>query len=288
VFSLRLVGSSGLRFSSSVVRAVLRTLLVAMLIVGARPAAAQFTVAQLEEHLWLGRDSLVQVIVVKSESDSVQQLRLEVKDWYRDSLGNNRYDTLGAHASSCRDRLRVFPMALQLAPRQTEYVRVAYAPTGADDPGCWSIVLMEALKPPSTRAAGGPSVNVTVLTGVKFYVHRAAEVADASIDYADVELSYERVEKNGRVDSTEVRDAVVRFVNTGTAHLRVKSSVEIRSETTQLLQTLAGPDVYLTPDAFRDVIVRVPPLPRGRYFAVALLDFGGAEIKAAQVEFDIP
>jgi hypothetical protein len=169
-----------------------------------------------------------------------------------------------------------------------EYIRVAYTPDGANDPGCWAIVIMEALKPPSARATTGPSVNVTVLTGVKFYVHRSGEVADGSIEYADVETSYERQDRDGRVDSTLVRDAVVRFANTGSAHLRMKTTVEIRSETTALLHTIPGSDVYLTPGAFRDVVVRIPTLARGRYFAVALLDYGGAEIKAAQVEFEIP
>ena len=52
---------------------------------------------------------------------------------------------------------------------------------------------------------------------------------------------------------------------------------------------LIPPESYITPGAFRDVLVRVPTtLAAGRYVAIALLDYGGAEIKAAQVEFEIP
>jgi hypothetical protein len=85
-----------------------------------------------------------------------------------------------------------------------------------------------------------------------------------------------------------VRDVAVRFENTGTAHLRVKSSVEIRDETTRVVQRIEGPEAYITPRAFRDIIVRVPALPRGRYVAVVLLDHGADEITATQLELEVP
>ncbi len=264
-------------------------MLVAALVLLPRLAAAQFTVEALEQHLVLGRDSLTQVIEVRSESDTVQQLRIQLKDWLRDSLGQNTYGDLGTLEGSCGTRMQVFPLALQLPPRGREFVRVAYEATGPQDPGCWSIVLIEAVKPPSTTRAQGAAVSLTVLTGIKIYVHPSTERGDGEIELADVESTWERSRvSDTQVDSTRVHDVVVRFVNTGSAHLRVKSTVEIRNESAQLLHEIRGPEAYITPKAFRDVLVRVPSLPRGRYIAVTLLDYGGAEIKAAQVEFEIP
>lgn len=266
-------------------RALLLAAGVGGLLLPGRAVDAQFTVIRLEEHLVLGRDSLTQVISVKSESDTLQQLRIDLKDWMRDSLGNNVYDTLGSVASSCRDRLDVFPRAFQLPPRATEYFRVTYRPTGADDRGCWSILLLEAVKPPSVQQTQGGAVTVTVLTGIKYYVHPADEVADGDVEYADVEERWERPVDG---DSVRVRELVVRFANTGTAHLRLRSGVEIRNEDARLVRELKAPDAYITPGAFRDVIVRLPTLAPGRYAAIALLDYGAAEIKAAQVEFEVP
>lgn len=261
------------------------TALVALLPL--RSAAAQFTVTRLEEHLRLGRDSLVQLIAVKSESNQPQQLRVELNDWERDSLGQNSYLPVGALPSSCGERLQVFPLALQLPPQGTEYLRVAYTPSGAADPGCWSIVLLEALQPPSAAAqSAGASVSVRILTGVKFYIHPETETQDGEVAYADVETRYEVDAATG--DSTLVREAVVRFVNTGSAHLVMRTSLELRDERAQLLETLSGPAVYLTPRAFRDVIVRLPALAPGRYLGVMLLDYGGPDIKAAQLEIEVP
>lgn len=251
-----------------------------------RTVAAQFTVLRLEEHFVLGQDSLSRVLAVKSESDTLQQLRIELRDWMRDSLGNNIYDSLGTSAASCRDRLRVFPLALQLPPRATEYLRVSYAPVPGEDPGCWSIVLLEAVKPPSVAATPtGAAVTVTVLTGIKIYVHRGDEVRDGAIEFADIE---ERLAVSAVGDTAQVRDVVVRFVNTGTAHLRVRSRVEIRSEDARLVRELTGPDAFLTPGAMRDIVVELPKLQPGRYLAITLLDYGASEIPAAQVEFEVP
>ena len=148
---------------------------------------------------------------------------------------------------------------------------------------------MEAIRPPSAAArTEGSAVTLTLLTGVKIYVHPEREVPGGEIGYAEVESSWERRREGGKADSTFVRDVAVRFQNTGTSHLRVKTKVEIRSETTQLLHEIAGPDGFVTPGAYRDFLVRVPPLARGRYIAITLLDYGDSEIKAAQVEFEIP
>jgi hypothetical protein len=260
---------------------------------GAQSLAAQIGVDQLEMHVRLEDPrSLTQAIPVRSESGEAQQVRVTVRSWYRDSLGSNQYVPYDSLDSSCRERLQVFPASFQIGARATEFVRVSYAPSGPADAGCWAIVFVEVVRPPSTRAqTDGAALEINVVTGVKVYVHGATTTSSGEVLSADVESFYEtrRVPPNTPADSTLVRQVAVRFENTGTAHLIVKTTVEIRNASTQVVREIAGNDAYLTPRAFRDILVRIPAdLPAGRYVAVALLDYGGAEIRAAQVEFEIP
>jgi hypothetical protein len=82
--------------------------------------------------------------------------------------------------------------------------------------------------------------------------------------------------------------ADVRFANTGTAHLKLRASVEVRDRAGKLLHKVDAPEALLTPRAVRDLAIPLPTLATGEYLAVLLVDFGGDEITAAQVEFRIP
>lgn len=250
-------------------------------------AGAQIAVDELEVHVKLGRDSLGRAVAIRNETDTLQQVRITIKDWARDSLGTNVFGDLGTFPNSCASRITAFPLTLQIPPRATDFVRVSYASVGATDPGCWSIVIIEPVRPPINLAGAQATAQVTILSGVKVYVHPEAERAAGEISYADVE-SYRTVLPERSTDSVVVRDVVVRFENTGTAHLIVNSVVEIRDESTQLVHRLDGPRGYITPGAFRDFIVRLPELARGRYAAIVLLDYGDDEVHATQVDFEIP
>ncbi len=252
-----------------------------------RSAIAQISVDDLELHLKLGRDSLGLAIAVRNESDSVQQVRVSIRDWYRDSAGTNVFVDIGEHAGSCGTRLSVFPLTLQVPARATEFVRVAYSSRGDEDEGCWGIVLIEPVRPPINISSGESTAQLTILNGVKIYVHRARERDEGQVLYADVETYREL--PVGAQDSVLVRDLAVRFENSGTSHLVVRTVIEIRDETTQIVRRIEGPVGYLTPSAFRDFIVRVPPdLPAGRYAAIVLLDYGADEVQATQIDFEIP
>ncbi|MEX2181957.1 MAG: hypothetical protein WD771_07940 [Gemmatimonadaceae bacterium] len=250
---------------------------------------AQVAVDVLERHIVLGRDPLSQVIGVRNETDSVQQVQVSVQDWERDSLGNNVFVDLGTLDASCGDRLEVFPRTLQIGPQRTENLRVTYRPTGVSDEGCWGIVMIEPVRPPITATGARSTAVITVLTGVKIYVRRSDATIAGTIEFADVEASWlPAAAGKPAADSTMVQDVVVRFVSTGTDHMRLTSVFEIRDDRTQLVARINGPVAYLTPGAFRDLLVRVPELPRGRYVAVVLVDFGDDEVQAAQVEFEVP
>lgn len=265
-----------------------RSFLLAVVLVVAvtRPVAAQFAIDELEMHFAPdGSGAMTKVIPIRSSSDSTQQVRVTVRDWLRDSLGGNAFLEYGSQTASCQGRLEVFPLTLQLGPQATEYVRVTYTGTAAADPGCWAVVLTETVRPPTAREQGA-AVSISTVMGVKVYVHASGATAEGSVISADVEAFWEP--RPTTADSVFVRDVAVRFANTGTAHLRVRSSVEIRNEATQIVARLDGPEAYITPEAFRDILIRLPTLARGRYVAVILLDYGAEEITAAQVEFEVP
>lgn len=272
----------------------MRTLTKALLVVGSclvgawsRPVAAQFNVDELEIHIVAsGSAPITRAFSVRSTADTVQQLQFEIGDWSRDSAGVNQILPLGTHEGSCAERVEIFPQTLQLRPGAVEFVRVTYSPAATQpDPGCWAMISTRSVSPPTSTGAR-LGVTITTVIGVKLYVHTPNEIRAAEVISADFEQVYRR-ERNG--DSTLVGQVAVRLANTGSAHLKVTSKVEVRNQQTELLRSFVGPEAYLTPRAFRDIVVPLPDdLPSGRYVIVMLLDYGGDEITAAQVEVEVP
>lgn len=271
-------------------RSLLRTLVVlGSLLVGGwgRPVDAQFSIDELEIHVTPnGSQAITRAFAIRSTIDSAQQILLTVNDWERDSTGSNKILDLGSHPRSCSGSVDIFPLTMQLPPRGTEFVRVTYTPkAGAETHGCWSIVMARSPRPP-TPTGGRQGVSISTVIGVKLYVHEPQETLLAEVISADAETGWKR-QQNG--DSTQIRQLAVRLANVGTGHLRVTSKVELRGQRTEMLAQFDGPLAFITPGAFRDLLIELPAsLPSGRHVAVVLLDYGGEEITAAQIEVEIP
>ncbi len=261
-----------------------------LLLAGASPLAAQVSVEDLEMHLQLKKDtvSLTQLVPVKNLEGRAQQVRVTVGDWYRDSVGSNVFSETGTVSAKCGPGLKVFPTTFQIAPGATEFVRVTYTPKAAD-PGCWAIVFFETILPPAARPeAQGSFLSLEIRTGVKVYVHAVDAQRAGSVESADVGLHWRPANPGVSRDSAQVREATVLFANTGTEHLRVRSTLEIRDAQGQLLRTIEGNEAPMVPGSARYIAIRLPDLAAGDYVAVILLDYGGDEIAAAQVEFKVP
>lgn len=252
---------------------------------------AQVSVDELELHMRLAaeRVPITQTIPVRNDEGRAQQVRVVLGDWVRDSLGNNLFLEAGTVGASCGGRLKVFPATLQVAAGATELVRVSYEPAPADT-GCWSIVFIETVQPPPPRPDGqGSFVTIEIRTGVKVYVHRHDAVALGEVQDVGVAEAWRlRAPGTASRDTALVRETSVRFFNSGTAHVRVKTSLEVRTATGDLLHTLPGPEAPMTPGSTRIVRIALPSLAAGDYVAIMLLDYGGDEIAAAQIDFKVP
>lgn len=263
--------------------------LLSLTVAGVLPA--QVAVDELEVHIQLARGATaphLRSFPIRNDDTTAHQVRIVVGDWHRDTLGQNQFPEATGQSLRCGARLQVFPTTLRLAPKTTELVRVSYEAAPADT-GCWAIAYVETVRPPAARPdAQGSFLTIEVRTGVKIYVHREGAVALGEVRDIQVRRAPPQPRGAQPPDTTTRYETAVWFQSTGTAHLRVKNTLEIRSATGALLHTVAGQEAYMTPDALRVVRLLMPALDPGEYVAVVLLDYGGDEIAAAQLDFRIP
>jgi hypothetical protein len=82
------------------------------------------------------------------------------------------------------------------------------------------------------------------------------------------------------------RQISVLFHNTGGTHLLSKGRLEFRRIDNSLAAQVAIPEFPTLPGATRKVLVDVPAgLTPGDYVVLALIDFGGAELVAGQIDY---
>lgn len=287
--------------------ALLASVLPAAVLLAAAPvpARAQFAIDRTELQLHPDvAEARTGVLMVRNEGTQRAQARILVEDWDRAEDGANRFYAAGTLAGSCAPRLVVEPQALLLDPGEAQPVRIRLVGDAAPwRQECWSVVLVESVQP--RPAASGRMLWYAVRTGVKVYAAPAAlapeaEVASMMLAPAvatalvatdgpaggpSVGAPSTPVPSPARNPGGEVQLAVV---NRGLRHVTARGRLEVRREDDQVVAAVPLPTVYALPGATRRLAVALPPLARGRYLLLALFDYGGAELTAAQLEVEIP
>jgi P pilus assembly chaperone PapD len=267
-----------------------------------RTARAQLTVNELEVHLVTAGASVVHTVGVRNDSEERVQAVVTIEDWERTEAGANTFLPAGSHARSCAKGLEVFPRSLALEPGATATVRVSF--TGVPDAAsCWSIVFLENR---ATQMAGGRQLQYTVRTGVKVHVTTPNAARDGQIESMAVEdaepaadalaPSARPASRGGPRDrstpgagaaSSTAQEVAIRFRNAGEVQLQVGGAVEVRRADNSLVHRGELAAVPVLPTQQRLVRSALPPLPAGRYVILALLDFGGSELVAGQLEYEV-
>ena len=260
--------------------------LAASLSLAALPATAgaQLTIDQLELQLDPHSvDRKVGLFSITNEGTEAVQVALHAEDWDRAESGENRFFPLGSQPHSCGEKLSIFPLSLRLEPGATGQIRVSADGLAELPDACWQIVFAETARPP--RPAGAQrAILYVVRTGVKVYVERSGLPKDGAVE--DVALKAHLL-PNGVPAVPAARDLVIAFRNTGAISLRTTGSVEFRRADNSVAAVATITEFPTLPGARRNVAVALPRLAAGTYTALAMLDFGGSEIAAGQIDVDV-
>lgn len=258
--------------------------------VGAPTSAhAQLTVDALELFVTASADRTVRTVRVRNDGAERVQASVLVADWERDEHGTNRFLERGAHAYSCGDAIEVFPQSMALDPGESSMLRVAVTNAVTN---CWNVVFLEHR---TTQGHTGRQLSYQVRTGVKVYVEAVDAVRDGLIETLTVAAA--TVDDVSRAATTAGPAATARssgdplvqlaFRNAGAVQLLVRGHVEVRREDNSVVHRAPVDAVPVLPGARRMVSAALPLLPRGRYIVLALLDFGGSELVAGQLDYEV-
>lgn len=267
--------------------------LCAVGVVVSQPASAQLLVDPLEVTMFTAGTSRVSAsFSMVNASDKPVQASITRQDWDRVENGDNRFLPAGTSGASCGAMLSVSPLSLRIEPHTSRIVRLGVQNAAALSKECWDIVFVEEV--PQRAVAGANSLQYIFRTGVKVYVAPVGLKGDGAVEDMAVEdvvvpatdSSKTPVKTVVAAPATTKKQISVRFHNTGGMHLLAKGRLEFRRLDNSLAIQVPITEFPTLPGATRKVMVDVPSgLAPGDYVVLALIDFGGAELVAGQIEF---
>jgi P pilus assembly chaperone PapD len=241
-------------------------------VVVSQRASAQLLVDPLEVSLTTAGSSRVSgSFSLSNTTDAAVQATITRQDWDRVENGDNRFLPAGSTGTSCGTMLSASPVSIRIEPHSSRIIRLGAQPTSAITKECWDIFFVEEV--PRHSTVKGNSLQYIFRTGVKVYVAPPNLARDGNVE-------------NMSVEEGPKRQIAISFHNTGGMHLLGKGRLEFRRLDNSLAMEVPVPEFPTLPGATRKLLVDVPSgLAAGDYVVLALIDFGGAEIVAGQIDY---
>jgi len=262
-------------------------------VVVSQSASAQLLVDPLEVTIVAtGTNRVPASFSVSNTSNEVVQATITRSDWDRAENGDNRFLAPGSTGTSCGANLSVSPLSIRVEPHTSRVIRLGIQSGAAVPKECWDIFFVEEV--PRRASAKGNSLQYIFRTGVKVYVAPTGLSRDGAVENMAIEVvpvprtaaSTTPATTVANVPATTKRQISVVFHNTGGTHLLAKGRLEFRRIDNSLAGQVTIPEFPTLPGAIRKVMLDVPAgLTPGDYVVLALIDFGGAELVAGQIDY---
>jgi P pilus assembly chaperone PapD len=236
-------------------------------------SAAQLLIDPLELTIPTGGSNrTVSSISVINTSNRPVEATISRSGWDRREDGANRFFAGGEN--SCGQILSFSPLSVRVEPQSSRIVRLTVESNAPVTRECSDIIFIEEI--PRHSATKVNSLEFIFRTGVKVYVDPPGLRPDGV------------VEKMVVVDSPAVtkRQIALWFHNTGNVHLVAKGRMVFRRLDNSSELEIPIEEFPTLPSAVRKVVLEVPVgIPVGDYLVLALIDFGGADLVAGQIDF---
>ena len=226
-------------------------------------------------------------VTVINQREKPVSMELEKKDYYITPDGKISNSAPGTVKGGCSEFLSISPQKFNLEPGEHTEVRISInMPAGSNGTYWASIYMNDVSKRYFKKKAMGKERYVKIF-----------------LDYSWEVMVYETVPgseiKSCRITDMQIEPAskerplniAVEFENTGNSILKCKGRVEIRDEDGQTIrELLLNRKGKFTGFPYGKRVVEaeiLEKLPPRSYVALAIIDFGGEDLVAGEMEFEV-
>ncbi|MBE9572822.1 MAG: hypothetical protein IMF11_19535 [Proteobacteria bacterium] len=254
------------------------------------PALAGYTIVPMQFTL-SGKPGETVTCTMKAENmgEETVSIKISTKDFIKGLYGEERQVEPGTVKRGCAGWIRISPQKLDLAPHETRTINFSMTVPMDGRGTYWGNILVSQVSKPTlskTIKKGETSFQIfalqdmliRVLENVPGTEQKKGVITDISV----------KDQKTGGKATVEVI-----FENQGNNLLKCAGRIQIRDENGETVRTIpmeyghAPFTVY--PEGRRVVHGHIKEkLPPGDYILLAIIDYGGEDLVAGEMEFEVP
>ena len=226
-------------------------------------------------------------VTVINQREKPISMEIEKKDYYITPDGKVSYSAAGTIKGGCSEFLSISPQKFNLEPGERTEVRISIImPAGSNGTYWASIYMNDVSKRHFMKKDMGKERYVKIFLDYSWEVRVYETVPGSEIKscrITDMQITPASEEKPSNI--------AVEFENTGNSILKCKGRVEIRDEDGQSIrEVLLNKNGKFTGFPYGKRVVEAEILEKlrpGDYVALAIIDFGGEELVAGEIEFEV-
>ena len=253
------------------------------------PALAGYTIVPMQFTL-SGKPGETVTCTMKAENmgEETVSIKIATKDFIKGLYGEEKQVEPGTVKRGCAGWIRISPQKLDLAPHETRTINFSMTIPMDGEGTYWGNILVSQVSKPTlsrTIKKGGTSFQIfalqdmliRVLVNVPGTEQKKGVITDISV----------KDQKTGGMTTIEVV-----FENQGNSLLKCNGQIQVRDENGETVRTIpleyghAPFTVY--PGGRRVVYGHIKEkLPPGDYILLTIIDYGGEDLVAGEMEFEV-
>jgi len=239
-------------------------------------------------------ESSTDSLYITNEGDSPRYVRIEAVDWMPTT---QEYLPPGTLERSLTPWLAFWPSEVSVDPGAAAEIHVEVTPPPTVKGVYWGVLFLRLETQPAASDEGQVQIGMNVIFAVKVYADTGDGVPEGRI----TDFSCEPL------DTGEQMRFALEFENTGITRLRPTGTIQIRDASGDVIRKIdlsGGMSLPGTKSKFVAALTAIAPeegpgeenieavkpqspLPPGSFVAVAIIDYGGDALVAAQLPFTI-
>lgn len=219
---------------------------------------------------------------INNPGQELEEVEVRVADWNMTADGLTHFFKAGTLPQSLARWIEFSPIRFELKGGETREVKYIVTIPEGEEGTHWAILFVKGSPKLFTEKSekGQFIVRTSFGFGIKIYQ------TDPNMATREGRITNMDIVKTGERSSLKVK---LEFENTGDVHVKAKGRVGLRDEMGETVDQIEIKRFHILPGTKR--ILELPyeeeKLSRGKYLALAIIDFGGDYLVAAQRKFEI-